>query len=33
MIKIDVAEIARNNGKKGTLEIKQQPIAKIEAVQ
>jgi len=33
MMKVDVAEIARNNGKKGTLEIKQQPVAKIEAVQ
>ena len=32
-MKVDVAEIARNNGKKGTLEIKQQPVAKIEAVQ
>ena len=33
MMKVDVAEIARTNGKKGTLEIKQQPVAKIEAVQ
>ena len=32
-MKVDIADIARNNGKKGTLEIKQQPIAKIEAVQ
>jgi len=32
-MEIDIAEIARNNGKKGTVEIKQQPVAKIEAVQ
>lgn len=32
-MKIDIAAIARNNGKKGTIEIKQQPVPKIEAVQ
>lgn len=30
---LDIAEVARQNGKKGTLEIKQQPISKMEAVQ
>lgn len=32
-MKIDIAAIARNNGKNGTIEIKQQPVPKIEAVQ
>jgi len=32
-MQVDLKEIARNNGKKGTVEIKQQPVAKIEAVQ
>lgn len=32
-MKVDIADIARQNGKTGVLEIKQQPIPKIEAVQ
>lgn len=32
-MKVDIADVARKNGKKGTIEIKQQPVAKIEAVQ
>ena len=32
-MKIDISAIAKNNGKKGTIEIKQQPVPKIEAVQ
>lgn len=32
-MKVDIAEIARSNGKKGSIEIGQQPVAKIEAVQ
>ncbi len=32
MMKVDIADIARNNGKKGSIEIPQQPVAKIEAV-
>jgi SPP1 gp7 family putative phage head morphogenesis protein len=32
-MKIDIAEIAKNNGKKKDIEIEQRPIPKIEAVQ
>jgi SPP1 gp7 family putative phage head morphogenesis protein len=32
-MKIDIKEIAKNNGKKGSIEIPQQPLPKIEAVQ
>lgn len=32
-MKIDIAEIAKQNGKKGNIEVKQRPIPKIEAVQ
>lgn len=32
-MKINIAEIAKENGKKGTIEIPQRPIPKIEAVQ
>ena len=32
-MKIDIADIAKQNGKKGTIEIPQRPIPKIEAVQ
>lgn len=32
-MKIDIAEVAKQNGKKGTIEIEQRPIPKIEAVQ
>ena len=32
-MEIDISAIAKNNGKKGTIEIKQQPVPKIEAVQ
>jgi len=31
-MKVDIAEIAKNNGKKGSIEIPQRPVAKIEAV-
>jgi len=32
-MKIDLKTLAKNNGKKGTIEFKQRPIAKIESVQ
>jgi SPP1 gp7 family putative phage head morphogenesis protein len=32
-MKVDIADIARNNGKKGSIEISQQVVPKIEAVQ
>ena len=32
-MKVDIADIAKQNGKSGTIEISQRPIPKIEAVQ
>lgn len=32
-MKVDIAEIAKNNGKTGSIELDQKPVPKIEAVQ